>query len=98
MVEQLSLRLDPPLPHLPATLRPMQPLPAAEPFDSPDHVFEPSWGGARALAFVEPDAGRREALRLLDAFGVDLAPLAPELDTLPARLSARSAVLDGELV
>ncbi len=109
MTDQLSLDLDDALPHPPSLLRPMLPRPAAEPFDSADHLFEPSWGGRRALAFLEPaverDAGGRwltatggPSLRLLDAGGTDLAGLAPELDELALRVEARSAVLDGEIV
>ena len=57
MRDQLSLRLEPeiaPLPNLPDGLRPMLARSIPEPFDSPDHLFEPSWGGLRALAFVGP--------------------------------------------
>src|SRR4029450_7183148 len=53
--DQRSLRLEPDvpvLPNLPTTLRPMLPRPLAEPFDSQAHLFEPSWGGLRALAFI----------------------------------------------
>lgn len=98
MVDQLSLRLEPILPRLPAELRPMLPRPAAGPFDSADHLFEPNWGGRRALAFLEPHEARPRRLRLLDEDGRDLAPLLPELDQLPGRISRSSAVLDGELV
>jgi bifunctional non-homologous end joining protein LigD len=96
MTDQLSLRLEPSLPRLPTDLRPMLPRPAAEPFDSTDHLFEPSWGGERALAFIEP--ADRAGLRLLDGHGRDLAGLLPELADLPSRIMARSAVVDGELV
>lgn len=74
----------------------------AAPFDSADHLFEPSWGGERVLAFIEPDAEAPEGVggdvRLLDRRGHDVAPLLPELSGLAARIDARSAVLDGELV
>ena len=56
MSDQLSLRLDAALPNPPATLRPMLARSLPEPFDSPDHLFEPSWGGRRALAIVGPAA------------------------------------------
>lgn len=98
MADQLSLRLEPILPRLPAELRPMLPRPAAGPFDSAEHLFEPNWGGHRALAFLEPNEARARRLRLLDEVGRDLAPLVPELDQLPSRISRSSAVLDGELV
>jgi ATP-dependent DNA ligase len=96
MTDQLSLRLEPELPRLPADLRPMLPRTAPAPFDSAEHLFEPSWGGERVLAFIEP--ADRAALRLLDGHGRDLAALVPELADLPTRILARSAVVDGELV
>jgi hypothetical protein len=87
----------------------MLPRRTAAPFDSPDHVFGPSWGGQRALAFVEPavaespdgsgyvTADGRPSLRILVGER-DVAPLLPELAALPTQLAARSAILDGELV
>lgn len=96
MTDQLSLRFEPGLPRLPTDLRPMLAQSADEPFDSAGHLFEPSWGGERALAFVETADGA--PFRLLDADGRDLASLLPELADLPSRILARSAVIDGELV
>lgn len=96
MTDQLSMRLDPGLPNLPADLRPMLPRPAEHPFDSADHLFEPSWAGERVLAFIEPPD--RAPLRLVDASGRDLAPVLPELADLGSRIVARSAVIDGEVV
>lgn len=93
MSDQLSLELEASLPSPPSTLRPMLARPLPEPFDSPDHLFEPSWGGERALARVS--SGSVEFV-LVD--GRDVAPILPELTDLPERVMARSAVLDGELV
>jgi bifunctional non-homologous end joining protein LigD len=102
MRDQLSLRLEPDvatLPNLPATLRPMLPRPLVEPFDSTAHLFEPSWGGLRALAFVGPaDIAGSGDVRLFDGEGRDVAPTLSELAGLAVRIDARSAVLDGELV
>src|SRR5258708_34458535 len=54
MADQLSLRLEADqLPDLP-DLRPMLPRPLPEPFDSADHLFEPWWGGERALVSIGP--------------------------------------------
>ena len=102
MRDQLSLRLEPEiatLPNLPEGLRPMLPRPADEPFDSAAHVFEPAWGGLRALAFVGPaaTAGAGE-VRIVDADGHDVGGRLPELGGMAVRLDARSAILDGELV
>ena len=102
MRDQLSLRLEPdvpPLPNLPDGLRPMLSRPIAEPFDSAAHVFEPAWGGTRALAFVGPAAAPgRGDVRIVDGDGRDVGATLPELAGMAVRLDARSAVLDGELV
>jgi bifunctional non-homologous end joining protein LigD len=74
-----------------------RPLPEA--FDSPDHLFEPSWGGTRALVFVGPaDAPGDGEVRVVDGAGADVSAVLPELAGLAVRVDARSAVLDGELV
>ncbi len=99
MADQLSLRLEADqLPDLP-DLRPMLPRPLPAPFDSDQHLFEPWWGGERALVMVGPagTAGTGE-VRILDAAGHDLTRALPELAGLAVRLAARSAILDGELV
>ena len=102
MRDQLSLRLEPEiaaLPNLPDGLRPMLPRPIPEPFDSPIHVFEPSWGGLRALAFVGPaEVAGSGDIRIVDGEGRDVGAALPELAGMAVRLDARSAVLDGELV
>ncbi len=100
MAEQLSFRLEPALTPA-AEVAPMWPTPAAEPFDSPAHLFEPTWGGHRVLVFVDPASDGvpgTGSVRLVDADGRDLAPLLPELAGLAVRVAAASAVLDGELV
>ena len=102
MRDQLSLRLEPELatlPNLPEGLRPMRPKPAAEPFDSEAHVFEPWWGGLRALAYIGPsDTAGDGDVRVIDETGRDVGARLPELAGMAVRLAARSAVLDGELV
>ena len=102
MRDQLSLRLEPEiatLPNLPDGLRPMLPRPAAEPFDSAAHLFEPAWGGLRALAFIGPaeTAGDGD-VRVVDGEGRVVGARLPELAGMAVRIDARSAVLDGELV
>jgi len=96
--EQLSFRLDPALPN-PGDLAPMWPVPRSDAFDSPDFLFEPTWGGHRVFAFVGPAAtpGMGD-VRIVDPTGLDLAPRLPELAGLAVRVAARSTVLDGELV
>jgi len=102
MRDQLSLRLEPdlaPLPNLPEGLRPMLPRAIAEPFDSAAHIFEPAWGGTRALAFIGPaDSPGSGDVRIVDGEGRDVGSALPELAGMAVRLDARSAILDGELV
>jgi bifunctional non-homologous end joining protein LigD len=96
--DQLSMRLDAPLPNLPAGLRPMLARPLPEPFDSDAHLFEPIWGGARALALIGPaevPGGGEVALVAEDGTH---GPAPVELAGLGMRVAARSAVLDGEIV
>ena len=96
--EQLSFRLEPALPR-PGDVAPMWPVPRVDAFDSPDFLFEPTWGGHRVLAFVGPaEAAGTGDVRIVDPRGLDLAPRLPELAGLAVRVAARSAVLDGELV
>jgi bifunctional non-homologous end joining protein LigD len=98
MPEQLSFQLEPAIPR-PGDVAPMWPSPRDDPFDSPDWLFEPTWGGHRVLTFVEPGAteGTGE-VRVVDARGAAFEAVLPELAGLAVRVAARSAVLDGELV
>lgn len=101
MADQLSLPLDPSVDRLPdlPSLRPMLPRPLPEPFDSDEHLFEPWWGGERALVFVGPaDRPGDGDVRVVDAEGIDRTAALPELAGTAVRLAARSAILDGELV
>jgi bifunctional non-homologous end joining protein LigD len=99
MTDQLSLLLDTELPRLPETLRPMLARPAPGPFDSADHLFEPSWGGLRALVYIGPAATTGAGdVRVIDVDGIEVGRSLPELAGLAVRVDGRSAVLDGELV
>jgi bifunctional non-homologous end joining protein LigD len=101
MAEQLTFSLEAALPR-PGDVAPMWPTPRPDPFDSPDWLFEPTWGGHRALAFVSPSAASSVpgsgSVRVVDPRGVDVGLVLPELAGLAVRLAAGSAVLDGELV
>lgn len=99
MADQLSLRLEADkLPELP-DLRPMLPRPLPAPFDSDEHLFEPWWGGQRALVSIGPaELAGAGSVVVRDADGRDLTAALPELAGLAVRVAARSAVLDGELV
>jgi bifunctional non-homologous end joining protein LigD len=98
MAEQLDLRLEPELPS-PGDVTPMWPTPRPDAFDSPDYLFEPTWGGHRVLSFVGPAERPGDGIvRIVDPAGRDLVDRLPELAGLAVRVAARSAVLDGELV
>jgi bifunctional non-homologous end joining protein LigD len=99
MADQLSLRLEADqLPDLP-DLRPMLPRPLPAPFDSDEHLFEPWWGGERALVWIGPaDVAGGGEVRIRDATGGDVTAALPELAGLAVRVMGRSAILDGELV
>ena len=101
MADQLTLPLDGAEDRLPEPpdLRPMLAFALADAFDSPEHLFEPWWGGERAMIMVGPaaTAGAGE-IRVLDGKGVDRTALLPELAGTGVRVAARSAVLDGEIV
>jgi ATP-dependent DNA ligase len=97
--DQLDLSLTGDVAHLPRSMRPMLAKPIDAAFDSDEHVFEPRWGGRRALAFIEPSrAPRGPRLRLIDDNGRDLAPFLPELATLPDLVGDLPAIVDGEIV
>jgi bifunctional non-homologous end joining protein LigD len=99
MADQLSLRLEADqLPDLP-DLRPMLPRPLPAPFDSDEHLFEPWWGGERALVWIGPaDVAGGGEVRIRDGTGRDVTAALPELAGLAVRVMGRSAILDGELV
>jgi bifunctional non-homologous end joining protein LigD len=101
MTDQLALPLDATadrLPDLPE-LRPMLARPLAEAFDSDQHLFEPWWGGSRALVAIGPsEQPGGGAVRIVDAEAVDRTAALPELAGTAVRVAARSAILDGELV
>ena len=101
MADQLALPLDATadrLPDLP-DLRPMLPRPLPEPFDSEEHLFEPWWGGVRALVHIGPaDTPGTGGVRVMDADGSDRTAALPELAGTAVRVAARSALLDGEIV
>ncbi|MFI5258754.1 MAG: hypothetical protein ACHQ01_03985 [Candidatus Limnocylindrales bacterium] len=99
MSDQLDLSLTGDVARLPRSIRPMLPKPADAAFDSEEHIFEPRWGGRRALGFIErertPGGGH---LRLIDENGRDLAPFLPEFASLPDLVGELPAILDGEIV
>lgn len=80
---------------LPRVVEPMMATLATSAFTDDDWLFEVKWDGFRVLAVVSPDA----PVRLLTRNGNDARTYFPTLlDGLGDALTAREAVLDGEVV
>lgn len=77
---------------LPDQIRPMLPMPAATPFDSPEYAFEVAWNGVRAMAALE--GGR---VSLWGRNLTDLTSRYPEVEALKEMTPADS-IVDGELI
>jgi bifunctional non-homologous end joining protein LigD len=78
---------------MPSRVEPMLATLADRPFSDPNWLFEIKWDGVRGLARIE-----NGALTLRSRTGVDITKRYPELASLPDTLSARQAILDGEIV
>ena len=63
------------------------------PFSDPNWLFEIKWDGVRTLARIEDGM-----LKLISRNGIDVTKQYPELAELAKILSAREAILDGEIV
>ena len=74
-------------------IQPMLAETAREPFDSPGHLFEVKYDGARCVAYV--DDGK---VTLLARSGADHTATFPELQGIHRQINATKVVLDGELV
>jgi bifunctional non-homologous end joining protein LigD len=81
---------------MPARLEPMLPTLVEKPFSDPAWLFELKWDGVRAIAWMDRDA-RDETLTLRARSGADITARYPEFAALPEFLSARQAILDGEI-
>jgi bifunctional non-homologous end joining protein LigD len=77
---------------LPDRLRPMLPMPAAAPFDSPDYAFDVAWDGVRALAAID-----RGQVTLWGRGLADLTSRYPEVQALAA-MTPPDTIIDGELI
>lgn len=78
---------------MPAELAPMLATLIDRPFSDPGWLFEVKWDGARTLAWIEDGE-----VRLRSRAGNEVTHQYPELGSLPQRIGARNALLDGEIV
>jgi len=83
---------DAPVASMPHAVRPMLATPAAEPFDSPEWLFEVKWDGYRAVAEIRDNEVALYSRNLLP-LGHTFPPIAEAL-----RQCRFEAVLDGEIV
>src|SRR6202795_988891 len=77
---------------MPSRLEPMLATIGDHPFSDPNWLFEIKWDGVRALAWIDDGA-----LTLRARNGAEITGRYPELAALPAAVSARLAILDGEI-
>lgn len=78
---------------MPTAIQPMLASIAEDPFDDANWLFEIKWDGYRVLSFIE-----NGKVRMVSRNQNDLGPRYPELRELPKLVSAKSAILDGEVV
>src|SRR5438477_4899278 len=78
---------------MPSRLEPMLATLGEHPFSDPNWLFEIKWDGVRALAWIDEGT-----LTVRSRAAVDITKRYPELASLPDSLSARHAILDGEIV
>lgn len=87
----------PPVPDDPLEWRPQMPLVTRVPVRVADPIVEPLWRGERVLVHVER-AGGVSRVRLMDGFGIDLAPVDADVAAAVGTATlAEDAILDGVL-
>jgi bifunctional non-homologous end joining protein LigD len=77
---------------MPARMGVMLATPSDRIFSDPNWLFEIKWDGVRALAWIEDGK-----LTLQARSGSDITSHYPELGGLPGAISARQAIIDGEI-
>jgi bifunctional non-homologous end joining protein LigD len=77
---------------MPAAIEPMLATLAVQPPGGAEWLFEVKWDGVRAIAFIE-----REELRVTSRSGLRCERQYPELTVIHHQVSAREAILDGEI-
>jgi bifunctional non-homologous end joining protein LigD len=78
---------------MPRAIHPMLATLVDKPFDDDEWLYEIKWDGYRAVAFLDG-----KSLRLVSRNQNDLTAAYPELHIIPDHLTARNAILDGEIV
>lgn len=74
-------------------LQVMEPVTCSEVFDSDDYLYQVKWDGVRMLSFMDA-----KGTTLINKRHHDRTAQYPEIQELSARVAARTAILDGEIV
>ena len=77
---------------MPGAIEPMLATLAGQPPRGDEWLFEVKWDGVRAIVFME-----REEIRITSRSGLRCERQYPELAVIPHQVSAREAILDGEI-
>jgi bifunctional non-homologous end joining protein LigD len=78
---------------MPAEIRPMLATLVDDPFSDPQWIFETKWDGFRAICFISGGKAR-----FVSRNQIEMTPQYPELYHVPKQITARQAILDGEIV
>jgi bifunctional non-homologous end joining protein LigD len=78
---------------MPEQINPMLATLVDDPFSDPDWIFETKWDGFRSVCFI--DHGQA---RFVSRNQIEMTPQYPELVNVPKQLTAKRAILDGEIV
>ena len=78
---------------IPASVKPMLPTLINKSFSDPEWIYETKWDGYRALCFISN--GKQ---RLVSRNQIDMTAAFPELSGICETVTAKTAVIDGEIV
>jgi bifunctional non-homologous end joining protein LigD len=79
-----------PMPHI---IEPMLATLVDEPFSHPEWLYEVKWDGVRAICYIKDGQ-----VSFVSRNGIDMSFRYPELNGITEQISAKTAILDGEIV
>src|ERR1051325_2465655 len=77
---------------MPSVIKPMLATLVDEPFSDPDWIFETKWDGYRSVCFL-----KNGKVRFVSRNQIEMTPQYPELANIAKEVSAKEAILDGEI-
>src|SRR5881628_3947408 len=78
---------------MPTVIKPMLATLVDEPFSNPEWIFETKWDGFRAVCFIQ-----KNSARFVSRNQLDMTHQYPELRNVGEQITAKEAILDGEIV